>query len=109
MKRTELERIERQVKRDQKREEIAQKRKVSGNGSVKDYINQLFNLFRYDDNEIFNTQEDISILETLEQIQSDLPEKKWDDVLRKAIKKAGVKQRDKAFSELKDLMGNSPN
>lgn len=107
MKRTELERIEREVKRIQKREDIDQKRKQGpGVPSVGTYIEQLHACFRYDENEIFNTQEDIAVLEVLEGMQADLPSRKWDDVLRKAVKKAGIKQREKALLELKELMGN---
>ena len=105
MKRTELERIEREVKRVQKREELAQKRKQGeGSLSVGAYIDQLHACFRYDENEIFNTQEDVSILEVLEEVQANLPSHKWEDVLRKAVKKAGIKKREKAFIELKELL-----
>ena len=107
MKRTELERIEREVKRIQKRDEIAQKRKGDGEApSVGMYINQLHSCFRYDENEIFNTQKDVSILEVLEGMQADIPSHKWGDVLRKAIKKAGVKEKEKAFGELQELIGS---
>ena len=107
MKRTEIERIEREVKRVQKREEIAQKRKQSdATPSVAMYISQLYSCFRYDENEIFNTQEDLSILEVLEGMQANIPSHKWDDVLRKAIKKAGIKKREKALGELKELISS---
>ena len=107
MKRTELERIEREVKRVQKRDELAQKRKQGGGSpSVAMYIDQLHACFRYDENEIFNTQQDVAILEVLEGVQANLPSHKWDDVLRKAVKKAGIKKREKAFVELKELMSN---
>ena len=108
MKRTEMERIEREVRRSQKRSEVIQRKSDRANNGIASYIERLFSLFRYDENEIFNTQEDIAILELLEQIQLDVPEKKWHDVLRKAIKKAGVKQRDKAYNELCSFLP-SPN
>ncbi len=107
MKRTELERIEREVRRVEKRSEFLQRRQGSqGAQSVGDYIEKLYGLFRYDEEEIFNTQEDLAILEVLEEMQLSLPQKKWDDVLRKAIKKAGVRHKDKALTELKSLLSS---
>ncbi len=106
MKRTELERIERSLKRDAKRSAISERRARSQEPhSVGYYIEQLYGLFRHDDNEIFNTQEDVAILELLEDMQSNIPQKKWNDVLRKAIRKSGVTQREKALQELRALMG----
>lgn len=61
-------------------------------------------LFRYDATEIFNTGDDIAILELLEDIQANLPAKQWENVLRKAIKKTGVQEKEKAYNELKELM-----
>lgn len=106
MKRTELERIERGLKRDAKRVAIAEKRTRSqGEQSVGYYIEQLYGLFRYDENQIFNIQDDMAILELLESMQGNLPQKKWNDVLRKAIRKAGVVQRDRALQELQEMIG----
>ena len=107
MKRTDIERKEREVKRMEKRSRLLSKRKENQDEhSVGNYIDVLYGCFRYDDEEIFNTQEDLAILETLEKIQANLPDRKWDDVLRKAIKKTGVKQRERAFIELKELMSS---
>ena len=74
-------------------------------GSVGDYIERLFGLFRYDQSEIFNTGESMEILELLEEMKEDIPEKKWPDVLKKAIKKTQVAQKEKAMAELKELIG----
>ncbi len=105
MKRTEIERIEREVKRVHKRDALAQKRQQDTEGETPGfYIDKLFSLFRYDQSEIFNTQNDISILEVLEEVREKISSKKWDDILRKAIKKSGVKERDKAFMELRELL-----
>ena len=109
MKRTEMERIEREVKRSQKKEDNLQKRKnLQGNTNVASYIEELFSLFRYDQEEVFNTQKDVEILEIIEKMQAYLPIKKWDDVFKKAIKKTGVRNREKAFQELKELI-STPN
>lgn len=102
MKRTEMERIERELRRSEKKES----RVGGGNrGNVGSYIDRLFSLFRYDQREIFNTAEDVDILELLEEMKEDVPEKKWNDVLKKAIKKTGVSEKDKAMEELQTLIG----
>ncbi len=104
MKRTEIERIEREARRVQKRAEMTNRRKENDGLSVGAYIDLLFQKLRYDQEEVFNTQNDEKVLEILEDIRNNLPEKKWDDVVRKAIKKTGVTQREKAVTELKELM-----
>ncbi|TGK32580.1 hypothetical protein EHQ12_18395 [Leptospira gomenensis] len=105
MKRTELERRERDLRKAEKKTQLQEKRLASGKGnSVGDYIDELAALFRYDATEIFNTGDDIAVLELLEDIQANLPPKQWENVLRKAIKKTGVQEKDKAYSELKELM-----
>ena len=104
MKRTEMERIERELRRSEKKvDRIAGENSTPG--SVGEYIERLFGLFRYDQSEIFNTAESLEILELLEEMKQDIPEKKWPDVLKKAIKKTQVAQKDKAMSELKELIG----
>ncbi|TGL58769.1 LB_289 family protein [Leptospira sarikeiensis] len=103
MKRTELERRERDLRKAQKKQEALDNRSGSGN-SVGDFIDQLSGLFRYDVTEIFNTKDDINILEVLEEMQAILPQKKWDDVLKKAIKKTGVVEKERAYKELQELL-----
>lgn len=105
MKRTELERRERDLRKAEKKTQLQEKRLASGKGtSVGEYIDELSALFRYDANEIFNTGDDIAVLELLEDIQANLPAKQWENVLRKAIKKTGVQEKEKAYNELKELM-----
>ncbi len=107
MKRTEMEKIERGVKRVQKRESLAQKRDSTIKlDNIASYIDRLHGLFRYDDNEIFNTREDIEILELLDQMQSNISSKKWNDILKKAIKKTAVRERDKALFELQEFLSS---
>lgn len=106
MKRTDLEKRERELKRKQKKMDVLD-RKISS--TVQDtnpgsYINGLFSLFRYDNNEVFNADNDIEILELLENMKKNIAAKQWEQVLKKAIKKTGVKLKEKAFSELNHLM-----
>ncbi|WP_342776052.1 LB_289 family protein [Leptospira fluminis] len=102
MKRTELERRERDLRKAQKKTETLQRR--SKGSSIGDFIEQLSGLFRHDATEIFNTKDDIAILEVLEDMQAVIPQKKWDDVLRKAIKKTGVVEKERAYQELLELL-----
>jgi hypothetical protein len=104
MKRTELERRERELRRTEK------KSRPAGKGereemSVSDYIEALFGLFRYDAQEIFNTSEDLAILEVLENMKEDHPEKQWDVIIRKAVNKTKVIEKDRAYEELRQLAG----
>ncbi|TGK08952.1 hypothetical protein EHO60_13055 [Leptospira fletcheri] len=102
MKRTELERRERDLRKAQKKQETLQRR--AKGSSIGDFIEQLSGLFRHDATEIFNTKDDIAILEVLEDMQAVIPQKKWDDVLRKAIKKTGVVEKERAYQELLELL-----
>ena len=102
MKRTEIERIERELKRTEKKEARVDTDR-NGN-SVGGYIERLASLFRYDQNEIFNAATDEAILEVIEELKEHIPEKKWDDVLRKSVKKTGVREKDKAVEELRGLL-----
>lgn len=106
MKRTEIERIERELWRAAKKETRLEPGAPSDT-SVGAYIERLFGLFRFDNNEIFNASEDMKILELLEEMKAHVPAKKWDDVLKKAIKKTRVEQKDKAMNELKQLIGDN--
>lgn len=104
MKQTELKRHERELRRATKKNDIAAKRTDSRDLlSVGNYIDKLFSLFMYDETDIFNTLEDINILELLEDLKKMQPEKQWDNIIRKAIRKTKVVNSKKAFDELKML------
>jgi len=101
MKRTELERKERELKRAEKKLKTGEKGEAR---SVNDFIEGLFSLFLYDQEEVFNAKEDINILELFEEMKDELPEKQWENVIKKAVKKTKVKQRDKAIQELTEFL-----
>ena len=104
MKRTDLDRRERELRRAVKKDEIAMKRSDSRDIlSVSNFIDKFFSLFLYDESEIFNTSDDINILECIEDLKEMQPEKQWDNILRKAIRKTKVANKEKAFEELKTL------
>lgn len=104
MKRTELERRERELRRMEKKSKTSEKGERESM-SVGDYIESLFTSFRYDTEEIFNTKEDLAILEILENMKEDHPEKQWDVIIRKAVNKTKVVAKDRAYEELRDLAG----
>ena len=106
MKRTDIERRERELRRSQKKEDVLARKtenfKAKNNAGY--YIDELAQLFFHNDNEIFNCTSEIKIVELLEEMKINIPEKNWDNILRKAIKKTGVPQKDKAFDELRSLL-----
>lgn len=105
MKRTDLMRKERELKRARKKADRLE-RSGAGEKTVGDYISELNDLLFHDDTQIYNAGEDVKILELLEEIKEEVEPKNWDNILRKAVKKTGVKKKDKAFKELKALMSD---
>jgi hypothetical protein len=101
MKRTDQERIERELKRVQKREKSADRRTMNSMG---EYIKGLSALLRHDGDAIYNTLDDEEILEVLENMKEDLPEKDWNKVIRKAVNMTKVVQRETAVDELNSLL-----
>ncbi len=104
MKQTDILRRERELKRAQKKEERTARGECGDCPTVGEYINLLNALFFHDENKIYNIQTEDKILELLEELKSDHPEKQWDNVLRKAVKKTGVKDKEDAVKQMKELM-----
>lgn len=100
MKRTELERRERELKRMAKRVEVLERKSSRARRTVGQYIDDLAALFRYDAEEIFNTTDDLDILELIERMKEELPEKQWETVLKKAVNRTKVRQANRAVKEL---------
>lgn len=105
MKRTELERRERELKRTAKKVEVLERKSGRAGRTIGQYIDDLAALFRYDAEEIFNTTDDLDILELIERMKEDLPEKQWDTVLKKAVNRTKVKQANRAVEELSTFIG----
>ncbi|HBS03322.1 MAG TPA: hypothetical protein DEA96_00040 [Leptospiraceae bacterium] len=105
MKRTELERRQRELRRAEKKVEVLERKAGEEKKNAGFYINHLASLFRHDMNEIFNTKDDLDILESLEGLKEDLPEKQWETVLRKAVNRTKVTEVDRAVNELREMMG----
>ena len=103
MKQTDLNRHDRNLRKARKKEEVLQ-RKISKTNVVGDYINELANLFYHDTKKIYNILISEEILELLESIKQDVPEEKWENILRKAIKKVGVTDKEEAYTQLNSLL-----
>ena len=107
MKSTDIDRIDREFKRARKKEELIEKRLENrAERSVGDYIKKLYSLFYHDNKKIYNLKDNADILTLLAEMKEDLPESKWDNVLRKAIKETQIEvnQREPAFNELKNYL-----
>ena len=105
MKRTDLQKRERELRRAQKKEERVAGSGDGSNKSVGDYINEFHGLMFYDEQKIYNTQESIEILDLLDEMKENLDKGQWENVLRKAIRKTGVKEREQPLKELLELIG----
>lgn len=104
MKRNDKERIERELKRVEKRQKISDKREERGPGSVGTYIKGLKDLLQHDGHMIFNTLDDEDVLELLIDMKDDLPEEQWDKVIRKAVNSTKVDEKEQAVTELRSLL-----
>jgi hypothetical protein len=107
MKRNDMERIERELKRVQKRQRIGAKRDAGRPPqTIGAYIKDLNALLRHDGNVIYNTLDDEEILELLENMKEDVPEEKWETVIRKAVNATKVTERDTAVEQLRSLIAS---
>lgn len=105
MKRTEVEARMRELKRQQKIEEYYDNCGQSDGKSVADYIEELYGMLYYNDKEVMNIAENIEILELFEELKDEHPEEKhWHNVIKKAVRKTGVKKSGHARKELQKLL-----
>ena len=107
MKRTDLEKHQRELKKTEKKFKNLQKKidDINPTKLVGIYINDLFSLFRYDTEDIFNINTNNKIFELLEKMKVDLPEKQWENIIRKSIKKTNINNKEKAVTLLKQIIG----
>ncbi len=103
MKRTDLARKEREIKRAIKKEErIAKGEKVER--TIGDYINELHSFLFHDETKIYNIAVDERIPDLLEEMMIEMPDKQWENIIRKAVRKTGVKEKEPAVKELLDFI-----
>ncbi len=107
MKRTDQERIERELKRREKHAKTAERKPGEpGGNSVSDYVRNLVTLLQYDEEQIYNTRDDEDVFELLLEMKAELAEKHWETVLKSAIQKTKVAQKEQALTELKALLAD---
>ena len=104
MKRTDQERIAREIGRQQKKEAIRARLIDSKEEvSVAGYAKALEDVFMWDDETVYNIQDD-AVLEVLLEMQENLTAKDLEAALKRAIKKTGVKDRDTPFTQAIELL-----
>lgn len=105
MKRTEIERRMRELKREQKTEEYLEKCEETEDKPVSAYIEELYGMLYYNESEVMNINDNIEILELFENLKDEHPdEKHWHNVIKKAVRKTGVKKSSRARKELQRLL-----
>lgn len=107
MKRTDQERIERELKRREKKTAVESRRvgaREDMDATPGGYIQALLDTLHYDKTTIYNAAGDDEILEIMMSMKEDLPENKWESVLRSAVRKTKVSEKDLAFNELKETL-----
>ncbi|MGB1016427.1 MAG: LB_289 family protein [Nannocystaceae bacterium] len=103
MKRNDLDKLNRDLKRKNKQARLHTKR-INGAGTVKTYAQELLGILEYDSSAIYNTSEDEEVLELMMGMRDDLPEDQWDLVIRKAVRMTKVKQSDEAYESLREAL-----
>jgi len=103
MKSTDLARKDRDLKKARKKQELLERRGNKKDRTVGDFINDLSDLFFHDHQKIYNINTSEEIMMLLEDMKEDQPQKQWNTVLKKAIKKTKVAEKDAALLELQEL------
>lgn len=103
MKSTDIARKDRDLRKARKKEEVLARKGMKGSRSVGDYINELADLFFHDGTKIYNISSSEEILLLLEEMKEEIPEKQWNNALRKAVKKTKVTEKDAALEELRSM------
>jgi hypothetical protein len=104
MKSTDIAKKDRELKRAEKHQEGIDRLKTKKDGmTVGDYIDKLAGLFFHDGAKIYNISKSAEIKQLLEDVKLSIPDKQWDNILRKSLKKTGIAARESAYDELKKL------
>ena len=104
MKRTDIERKEREIRRQQKKAEKLDEKIVQRTGSIGDYIARLSELFFHDETRIYNTESDERILELFEEMKENYERSECETIIRRAIRTTKVKEKEQAFKSLQGLL-----
>ena len=104
MKRTDIDRRNREIRKAQKKQEVLERKGTRVSRTPGDYIKELHDLFFFDTEKIYNIEMSEEILTLLMEMKEELEEKHFEPVLNKAVKKTKVKQKDEAIDALKLLL-----
>ncbi|MDA3810955.1 MAG: hypothetical protein PF518_11590, partial [Spirochaetaceae bacterium] len=66
-------------------------------------INAFHEMFFFDSEKIYNLEMSDEILFLLEEMKEEQPEKQWEVIITKSVKKTKVKQKDEAIAMLKEI------
>lgn len=102
MKRTDMERMERELKRIQKHADVIDRKtsKTGAKPTVGAYAKVLVDVLMYDEHSIYNFEDD-AVLEVLMELKEVLPDKQHEPTLKKAVKMTKVVDVDGSFEELR--------
>ncbi len=104
MKSTDIARSDRELRRARKKEEYIQNKLNRSTPSVGDYINQLHDMLFFDAQKIYGIADNEDILMKFVEMRVDQPEKQWEIIIRKAVRKTKVVQKEEAIKELLELL-----
>ncbi len=103
MKSTDMARRDREFKRSRKKSEVIQRKGLKSTNTIGDFIDQLSGMLFNDGKRIYGISESTDILEFLENMKEEQPEKQWESIIRKAVKKTKVTHKDEAVKALMEL------
>lgn len=107
MKRTDQERIAREIGRQEKKAGIQQKRADSKEDvSVAGYARRLETTFMWDDDTIYNLNDE-SVLELLMEMKEDLTDRDCEAAIKRAIKKTDVADKDTTLAAALVVLGEA--
>lgn len=104
MKRTDIERKEREIKKKQKKEEQIARKTEKRTGSIGDYITRLAELFFHEETRIYNAKSDERILELVEEMKEQYERSDLETIFRRAIRTTKVKEKEQAFKDLCEFL-----
>ncbi|MEA1910506.1 MAG: hypothetical protein U9N32_02395 [Spirochaetota bacterium] len=104
MKSTDIARSDRELKRARKKAEYIESKLNRDSLSVADYINQLHEMMFFDAQKVYGISENEDILMKFVEMRDDQPEKQWETIIKKAVRKTKVVQKEEAIKELMELL-----
>ena len=104
MKSTDLARKDRDLRKARKRQQVIERKGQREDRTPGDYINLFMDTFFYDHIKIYNIESE-EILQILEEMKNEIPEKQWSKILRKSVKKTQIKDKNSALDMLAALGG----